>query len=57
MGKETEAGQLFQSPRHTWQLMIINTEAKGKISAVACWHGYFYSLTYSVLDLVGKKEC
>lgn len=34
------------------QPMIINTVAKGEVPAVACWHGY----SYSILDLVGKKE-
>ena len=38
------------------QPMIINTVAKGEMSAVACCHGYSHSVTYSVLDLVDKKE-
>lgn len=54
MGKEGRSRTLIPKPmaRVIVQPMIINTGAKGEVSAVACWLGY----SYSVLDLVGKKE-
>jgi len=58
MGKEGGSRTVIPKPMACVivEPMIMNTAAKAEVSAVVCWHGCSYSVTCSVLDLVGKKE-